>query len=203
VQGPAASGTATAAGLTVPDLTIRQPQPENIPATPTRQILYADIFNSIPLATLSAPLRPSSRGIPRSVDAHFNGRSVYAMVIPMEHLLVYAGDWIMWFADRQSKPGETPLVRAPVPLRKLEVVDQTPPSGRIGTRIQLSATLRKNGRLDDLALLTETSELVQRAVFQDVSSWEFQPATSDGAPVDVDVVLEIPFSLPTAIAKAP
>jgi len=202
-QGPAATGIANTASLTVPDLTIRRPRPENIPAAPTRQILYAEIFSSIPLATLSAPLRPSSRAIPRVVDAHFNGRSVYAMVLPMEHLLVYAGDWIMWFADRESKPGETPIVRAPIPLRKLEVVDQTPPSGRTGTRVQLAATLRKNGRLDDLALLTQTSPAIRQAVFQDISSWEFQPASRDGAPVDVDVVLEIPFSLPTAIAESP
>ena len=29
---------------------------------------------------------------------------------------------------------------------------------------------------------------MQRAVFQDVTSWEFRPATRDGSPVDVDVV---------------
>jgi outer membrane biosynthesis protein TonB len=34
-----------------------------------------------------------------------------------------------------------------------------------------------------------------------VKSWEFKPAKRDGAPVDIDVVLEIPFSLPPQIAQ--
>jgi hypothetical protein len=38
-------------------------------------------------------------------------------------------------------------------------------------------------------------------VIQDLASWEFKPATRDGAAVDVDVVLEIPFSLPPEIAS--
>jgi hypothetical protein len=202
-QGPAASGGANTAALTVPDLTIRQPKPENIPLMPAQQILYADIVRNIPFSTLSAPLRPSSRSIPQAIDARFNGRTVYAIVLPMEHMRVYTGDWIIWFADRQSSPGETPLVHGPVPVRKLEIVDQTPASRRTGARIQLAATLRKDGTLDGVTLLTETSAAVQQAVLQDISSWEFQPATRDGASVDVDMVLEIPFSLPTAIAKSP
>jgi hypothetical protein len=42
---------------------------------------------------------------------------------------------------------------------------------------------------------------LERAVIQDLASWEFKPATRDGAPVDVDIVIEIPFSLPPEIAR--
>jgi TonB family protein len=114
----------------------------------------------------------------------------------------YDGDWIMWFADQESKLGETPLVRAPLPFRKVEPVAETPPGGRTEERIQVAGTLRKNGKLDGITLLTKASPAVERAVLQDVTSWEFQPATRNGVPVDVDVVLEIPFSLPTSIAKS-
>lgn len=109
----------------------------------------------------------------------------------------------MWFADRQTRPGETPLVRAPVPLRKLEIVDRTPPADRSRTRVQFAASLGKNGKLDGVIFLTQVAPAIQRAVLQDVTSWEFRPATHDGVPVDVDVVLEIPFSLPAALAKNP
>ena len=114
-QGPAASGGANEAALTVPDLTIRQPKPESAPAPalPTQQILYADIVKNIPQSTLSAPLRVSARSIPQAIDARFQGRDVYTIVIPMEHMPVYSGDWIMWFADRQTKPGETPSGTSP------------------------------------------------------------------------------------------
>ena len=200
-EGAAASGAANPTdSLTVPDLTIRQPKPETtLPAphlaTPTQAILYAERVR-IPLSTLSVPLRPANRMIPPAVDARFQGRNVYTIVIPMEHMPSYAGDWIMWFADRQSKPGETPVIRAPVPFRKLEPIDQPAPSSRIGERIQFAATLNKKGRLDGITLITRTTPAAQRAVFEDVTSWEFQPATRDGVPVDVDVFLEIPFRLP-------
>jgi len=198
--GPTTRG-GTSAAVVVPDLTIKQPKAEEIPPLPTHQILYADIVRNIPSATLSAPLRPSSRSIPQNLNTRFTGRNVYTMVIAMENLVEYSGDWILWFADRQEKPGGTPLVRAPVPLRKLEVIDHAPPSGRMGARIQIAAVLHKNGKLDGVTFLTDTAPGVQRAVLQDVTAWEFQPATRDGASLEVDVVLEIPFSLPMAIAK--
>lgn len=205
LRGAASSGEADTADLTVPGLSIHQPKPpppEPPPApSATHEVLYAERVRSMPAATLSVPLRPSNRMVPPEVNARFPGRSVYAIVIPMEHMASYSGDWIMWFADRESKRGETPVVRAPVPFRKLEAVD--PPAGaRSGARIQLAATLGRNGRLDGVALLTRSSPAVERAVLQDLSSWEFHPATRDGEQVEVDVVLEIPFSLPTAIARS-
>ena len=203
-QGEAASGdTSAAASLTVPDLTVRQPKLTTPPATPSREILYAERVRGIPISSLSIPLRPSSRMIPPAVEGRLQGRNVYTIVIPMEHMPTYTGDWIIWFADRERTPGTTPLVRAPVPFRKLEpiVFDQPTQIDRNGERIQFAATLGKNGKLDGISLLTKATPSVQRAVLQDLSSWEFQPATRDGVQMDVDLVLEIPFNVPTALAR--
>jgi hypothetical protein len=203
-QGEAASGDPNErAAMSAPDLTIRTVKPEAAPKFTTEEILYTERVRGIPVSTLSVPLRPSSRMIPATVDAQFKGRSVYTIVIPMEHIPAYAGDWILWFADRGSRAGETPVVRAPVPLRKMETLDPTPASARTRERIQLFATLGKNGRLDRITFLTKTNPAIQRAVSQDVTSWEFRPATSDGLAVDVDIVLEIPFNLPASLASLP
>ena len=43
---------------------------------------------------------------------------------------------------------------------------------------------------------------IEQAVLQDLAAWEFKPATRDSVPVDVDVVLEVPYSLPPQIAKS-
>ena len=200
-QGAAASGD-VAATLSVPDLTIRQPKKEAGPETPVRAVLYSEMVRSASVSTLSVPLRPANRMIPRSVDARFLGRNVYTLAVPIENMPAYDGDWIIWFADQESKPGETPLVRAPVPFRKIEPVIEVPPSGRTEERIQVAAMLRKDGKLDGISLLTKATPAVQRAILQDLTSWEYQPATRNGQPVDVDVVLEIPFSLPTSVAKS-
>lgn len=200
-QGAAASGDAVAS-VNVPDLTIRQPKKDSALETPMKAILYSETVRSVSVSTLSVPLRPAGRMIPQSIDARFQGRSVYTMAVPIENMPAYDGDWIMWFADRESKPGETPLIRAPLPFRKLAPVFEVPPSGRTQELIQFAATLGKNGRLDGITLLTKATPAVQRAVLQDVTAWEFQPATRSGVPVDVDVVMEIRFNLPTAIAKS-
>jgi hypothetical protein len=205
IVGAAASGDGNGT-LTVPDLTIRKPKPEPDPpppSVPRHEVLYAERVRGIPLSTLSVPLRPANRMIPPGVDARFRGRNVYTIVIPIEHMSAYSGDWIMWFADREAKPRETPVVRAPVPFRKLEVVDQNPPGNQSGERIQFAAMLGKSGKLADITLLTQRSPAIAHAVLEDVSAWEFRPASRDGVPVDVDVVLEIPFRLPVSLATNP
>jgi hypothetical protein len=126
------------------------------------------------------------------------------MVVPMENLPVYAGDWILWFSDRESKPGETPVVRAPVPFRKLEPVEPLSPGDRKEERIQIVALLKKDGTLHEIATPAAANDAIKRAVIHDMESWQFKPATRNGIPVDVDVVLEVPFNLPIVMArKAP
>ncbi len=203
--GPPSSGDIGKSGaIAIPDLTVREAKPAR-PApdrTRTRAVLYSEKVRSIPAATLSVPLRPSSRTIPRAVDARFQGRNVYTMVVPIENLPTYAGDWIIWFAERQPMAGNTPLMRAPLPYRKMEPVDQ-PASGSPGqARVQIAAVLDKDGRLDKITpMLAKPATMTEQAVMQDLDSWEFKPATRDGVPVDVEVVIEIPYNLAIAVVK--
>jgi hypothetical protein len=206
-SGPVSTGAVNgSAALTVPNLTIREDKSKPAKAPdevlpPIKTILYAETVRSIPVSTLSVPLRPASRSIPRSVDARFQGRNVYTMVVPIENLPAYAGDWIVWFAERDVKPGDTPVVRAPVPFRKLEPIGQAVSVNRTGQRVQLAGTLEKDGKLRGISLLTAAGPAIEFAVIQDISSWEFKPATRNGIPVDVEIVIEIPFNLPPALAQ--
>jgi hypothetical protein len=203
---PASGEIGKSGAVTVPNLTVREDRtkPARIPLDPnrTKAVLYAERVRSVPVSTLSVPLRPSSRTIPRAVEARFQGRNVYTMVVPIENLPAYAGDWIIWFAERQPTPGSTPLMRAPLPFRKMELVDQEPPPGKAGqARVQFAAVLDKEGRLDKFAILQRPPTMTEQLVMQDIESWEFKPATRDGVPVEVEVVIEIPFNLSTAVAK--
>ena len=190
--------------LSVPDLSIREDrskvEPPHVEVS-RKAVLYAEKVRSIPVTTLSVPLRPASRTIPRQIDVRFQGRLVYTMVVPIENLPDYSGDWILWFAEREQKPGNSPLMRAPIPLRKLEPVEVLVPGARTEFRIQMTAVIRKDGRIDEISLLRNSGPAFSQAVIQDVASWEFKPATRDGVPVDVDVVLEIPFNFSSEIAK--
>ncbi len=199
--GEASSGDGDGrTGLTLADLAIRDSKREAALRNETEEILYSERVRSASLSTLSVPLRPSSRMIPAAVDARFMGRNVYTIVIPMERIPAYAGDWILWFADRRSNAGETPVMRAPIPIRKVQPVERSPVSARMQERIQLSATLGKTGKLEGVIFLTTITAAVQRAVSADIACWEFQPATNGGIAVEVDMILEIPFLLPTEVA---
>jgi hypothetical protein len=206
-KAPIVGETATGevkGGLSVPDLSIREDRTKVEPphVEPSRKtVLYAEKVRSIPMTTLSVPLRPASRTIPQQIDARFQGRLVYTMVVPIENLPDYSGDWILWFAEREQKPGSSPLVRAPLPLRKVEPVETLLPGARTEFRIQIAAVIRKDGKIDEVSLLGKAGPAFAPAIIQDIGSWEFKPATRDGAPVDVDVILEIPFSFSSQIAK--
>ncbi len=201
--GDIATGDVSGKGLTVPNLTIRDKSKIDPPhVDPNRKtVLYADRVRSVSVSTLSVPLRPGSRTIPRAIDARFQGRNVYTMVVPIENITPYSGDWIVWFAERQGRPSDSPFVRAPVPLRKFESVRPMLPGTRSELRVQFAAVLTKEGKLDNLALLRSVNPVFDQLVLEDMAAWEFKPATRDNAPVDVDIVIEIPFVLPTQIAK--
>lgn len=193
-------------GIGVPNLTIHDDRkavpPPHVDA-PRKMVLYSDRLRSLPVSTLSVPLRPASRTIPPSIEARFRGRNVYTMVIPIENLPEYTTDWIIWFAEHDSKPGAPDVlnVRAPIPLRKFESVEMVPAGARRELRVQIAGVITKEGKLEVRNLLRNLTPAYENAVLRDMESWEFKPATRDGAPVDIDIVLEIPFSLPPRVAQ--
>jgi hypothetical protein len=202
--GKTATGEVNGAGgIVVPGLMIKEGKREPVnPVAPplpavagSRILLYDDMIPIALRPTLSAPLRPASRTIPRALEARFQGRVVYAVVIPAPNLPAYTGDWIMWFAARAQISGES-LMRAPIPLRKIEPADkfQTPSGDRSEARIQLAAVIRSDGRFDGLAPVRGSAAAFAGAI-EDMARWEFRPATSGGSPIEVEVVIEIPFNV--------
>ena len=205
VQGPSSSGpvrptsglqipgVAVVAGGTVP---VGGP-PAVSPKLPPGSVrtVYEETRSSVRRTSLSAPLRPSSRIIPQLIESRFHDRVAYSMIISKPPLPVYAGDWVLWFAEKQPRVGGVAQMRAPQPLRKVEVVDELPETGVAG-RIQLAATILKTGQVDSIVVLSGTnSDISQAAAIRDLRSWQFAPALSDGQAVDVEVVVEIPFQM--------
>jgi len=201
--GEIATGDINGNGAKVPNLTIHDEKKLDAPRVNSNRktVLYADRVRSISISTLSVPLRPASRTIPRAIEARFQNRNVYTMVVPIENLQPYAGDWIIWFSERQQRPGETPFVRAPVPLRKFETVEPVPAGAHTELRVQFAAIITKDGRLEGVSLFKTMNPTLDQSLLQDLTSWEFKPATRDGVAVDVDIVVEIPFSLPGQVAN--
>jgi hypothetical protein len=152
--------------------------------------------------TLSAPLPPSSRSVPAYIEAHFRGRVVYAMIVPMKKVPGYAGDWIIWFAEHQPADGigATVQMRSPLPIRRSIVSD----AGEVSVpppHAQISAFIDKLGHVGSVAIAGNGSSAANDAAIADLRSWEFLPAMRNRQPVDVDVVVEIIYSSGTSVSR--
>jgi hypothetical protein len=202
IVGDPATGEVSGTGLVIPNLTIREDRTKPVPPPQLwKTTIYADKVRSVPAATLSVPLRPASRTIPQAIDARFRGRDVYTMVIPIENLPRYSGDWILWFAERAQGTGDRPSLRSPIPLRKVEPLEAPLSGSRAEFRIQVAAVIKKDGMVEGISTLRNLAPGLEQAVTRDLAAWEFKPATRDGVPVDVDIVIEIPFSFPPEVAR--
>lgn len=174
--------------------TIRVPPPKDA-------LLYSQMIAGPLPSTLSAPLRPSSRRIPAALEARFQNRVVYALAIPPPGLPEYTGYWTMWFAERGQTPSDAVQMRAPLPYSKARSASKAGDHPTSELRVQVALVLDETGRVESLNVVHGAAGPAMQAVLNDVSSWQFKPATRNGKPVAVEVVVEIPFRLETSIAR--
>lgn len=208
--GEPSSGKPSGAGLVAPDLAISgggsapnsgsvKPVPP-APAPAMRTIEYAERIRSVSISTLAVALRPSNRTIPRDLEAKFRGRNVYTMVVPIENISPYVGDWIFWFAEKDvNSAGGGSVIRSPIPVRKREIVDPVVYTGYQTLRVQVSGTLLSDGHLEGIEVRSKTAAAAAHYVGRDLGGWLFKPATRNGLPVDIDFVLEMSINLPNTL----
>ena len=164
--------------------------------TPSRQSLIdaarAALHTAPPAGVPAGAARVAS--VP---DPRFEGRAVYTLAIQMPNITSYTGSWIVWFAEHETLPGSAPAeVRPPVPLRKVDpkyiaaAADE-----RVEGIVRLFAVIRRDGRVDSVALLRHLDDRLDRSAEEALAKWLFEPARRNGSPVEVDAVFEIPFRL--------
>jgi TonB family protein len=108
----------------------------------------------------------------------------------------------MWFAERDPKVGGRHDLRLPAPLRKVD--PKYVPSAiedRVEGTVQLSGVVRTDGFVDMLKLLKGLDERLDRSAAEALLKWQFEPAHLNGTPVEVDLVVEIPFRLAPRAAR--
>jgi TonB family protein len=127
-------------------------------------------------------------------DGQFSGRAVYSLSVQMPNITSYYGSWMLWFAERL--PTQTAGLQPPAPLRKVD--PRYVPSAvaeKIEGIVRLSAVIRQDGTLADITVVRSLDSRLDFAAREALSKWIFEPATRDGAPVDVDAIVEVPFRL--------
>ncbi len=134
-------------------------------------------------------------------NPRFDGREVYTMAIQMPNITSYVGSWLMWYSGRGGQNGTGP-VSPPVPHRKVDPkYIATAAEERIEGRVQLLCVIRQNGFVDNVELVRGIDDRLDRSAMDALSKWQFVPASRGGVPVDVDVMVEIPFRLAPRIKR--
>ena len=132
---------------------------------------------------------------PENPEAGFSGRRVHTLAINMPNINSGAGSWIVRFSEAQGARSKGKLF-APAPRVK---VDPTYARAAISERIEgeviLSAMIRNDGVVDHVKLIKSVDERLDQAAIAALGKWEFHPALKGGVPVDVQVVVRIPFRL--------
>jgi TonB family protein len=61
--------------------------------------------------------------------------------------------------------------------------------------VQLACVIGTDGRASTVELVRGLDDRLNQSAEQALAKWEFTPATRHGEPVEVDVLVEIPFRL--------
>jgi TonB family protein len=132
---------------------------------------------------------------PENPEAGFSGRRVHTLAINMPNINSGAGSWIVRFSEAQGARSKGKLF-APAPRVK---VDPTYARAAISERVEgeviLSAVIRNDGVVDHVKLVKSVDERLDTAAIAALGKWKFHPALKGGVPVDVEVVVRIPFRL--------
>ena len=136
-----------------------------------------------------------SEPTPENPEAGFAGRRVHTLAINMPNINSSAGSWVVRFSEVEGKKSKGELL-APAPRVK---VDPTYARAAISERIEgeviLSAMIRNDGAVDHVKLIKSVDERLDTAAITALGKWKFYPALKAGVPVDVEVVVRIPFRL--------
>ena len=194
-------------GLSVPDLYIaggKDAKPDLIAQVFAAPTSTTNLRAAARLANPNAPLRPdppttSHSGaikVSSAPDKRFDGREVYMMAIQMPNLTSYSGSWLMWYSDRTAREVGIAPVAPPVPRRKVDPkYVATAAADRIEGKVQLACVIGKDGHVSTVELVRGLDDRLNQSALDAMAKWEFTPATRHGEPVEVDVLVEIPFKL--------
>jgi len=193
------------ASVSVPDLTIRNDgkidsrsgiMAKNTPpraSLPTQADALREAAKYITVDNIG---HPSAIRVSNAPDSRFDGRTVYMMAIQMPNITSYIGSWLMWYSERSARPVSTAVITPPTANRKVDpkylrvAIDE-----RVQGTVRLAAIIRRDGTVGSVELLKGIDDRLDQTAEAALAKWQFTPAMRDGNPIDVDIVVEIPFRL--------
>ena len=147
--------------------------------------------------------------------AVFGSRKFYSLSLNMPNLNSAGGSWIVRFAalkdasfggpPSHAGPSADP---APPGTQETTAADLSAPSAthkvdpayplelmrqNVGGTVILYGIIHADGTVGSVRVLRSVDERLDRFAGEAIAKWQFQPATKNGAPVDVEATFLIPF----------
>ncbi len=161
------------------------------------------IANARPPSLSRTPRAEDDDKISEAERAVFGGRKIYSLSLNMPNLNSAGGSWIIRFAALDQDPipshaassdAAAPDLSSPVAMRK---VDPAYPlelmRHHVGGTVILYAVIHADGTVGNVRVLRSVDERLDQFASEAIAKWQFQPATKNGAPVDVEATFWIPF----------
>ena len=151
----------------------------------------------------------------KRADVLFLDRQVFVLAINTPNVTSYSGSWVIRFAERtlnvkkrhdvnrfgkenDEEPEDNSQGRLSAPEPRLKVdpkyiraaVDE-----RVEGTVTLYAVIQRDGKVRDIEVVESLDDRLDDSAMAALAQWEFHPATKLGIPVEVDVLIDIPFRL--------
>lgn len=167
----------------------------------------ADIYVAPPPAKVTAnavvaaprsltPDKTESQPRDRIDTQIFGTRRHYSMRLSMPNLSSSVGSWNVRFAELNPSGHAEADLSAPEAITK---VDPAYPQDLMHDRIEgvvvLYAIIRSDGRVDEVRVLEGFDERLNENARRALQQWRFRPGTKDGAPIDIEAVVRVPFKV--------
>jgi len=124
----------------------------------------------------------------------FGPRKYYSMILNTPNLTSVGGSWIVRFAALKQISDQSELT-APVVVHK---VDPAYPTSLMLAHVEgmvtLYAIIRADGSVDGVKVLRGVDDTLDENARVALSRWQFRPATRHGVAVDLEALIQIPFT---------
>lgn len=163
-------------------------------------------MTSAPTPPAAIPSRPtqtaSADKLSEAEKEVFGDRKFYSLTLNMPNLNSAGGSWVIRFAELDHGTGhglQDPDAAAadlsqPAATKKVDPAypTQLMRQNVMGTVI-LYAIIHADGTVGSVRVLRGVDDRLDQYASQAIAQWKFQPATKNGAPVDVEATFQIPF----------
>ena len=151
----------------------------------------------------------------KRADVLFLDRQVFVLAINTPNVTSYSGSWVIRFAERtlngkkrhdatrfgkenDEEPEDDSQGRLSAPEPRLKVDPKyirAAADERVEGTVTLYAVIQRDGRVRDIEVVESLDDRLDDSATAALAQWEFHPATKLGVPVEVDVLIDIPFRL--------